>query len=241
MSTDRTGPEGNGASSKELGKTKDITLDAALAYAAQGLPVFPLRPDGKAPAIRSAHKDKKVQRECKGTCGQDGHGVYDATTDPDKIRAWWTANPEYGIGIRTGQASGLVVVDLDGPDGETSWTKLEQSHGPFPPTKEIKTGGGRHLYFQAPGPGVEVLTRRSEYLLPWGPDEPNAEGVDVRGEAGYVLAPPALTGCRPTTWTRHRSRAGWSFRSARPRPRRRPSPTTWTPPACSSWPASARP
>jgi hypothetical protein len=191
MSTDRTGPEGNGASSKELGKTKDITLDAALAYAAQGLPVFPLRPDGKAPAIRSAHKDKKVQRECKGTCGQDGHGVYDATTDPDKIRAWWTANPEYGIGIRTGQASGLVVVDLDSPDGETSWTKLEQSHGPFPPTKEIKTGGGRHLYFQAPGPGVEVLTRRSEYLLPWGPDEPNAEGVDVRGEAGYVLAPPA--------------------------------------------------
>jgi hypothetical protein len=49
------------------------------------------------------------------------HGLHDATADPGVIRRWWTRWPQANVGIRTGAASGLLVIDIDGPgrDGIT--------------------------------------------------------------------------------------------------------------------------
>mgnify|MGYP001229698935 CR=1 FL=1 len=71
-------------------------LDAALDWARKGWPVFPLRPQGKEPLFPSAHKEDK--KKCQGECGLVGHGVHDATLDPDVIRQWWADNPHAGIG-----------------------------------------------------------------------------------------------------------------------------------------------
>lgn len=68
-------------------------LDAAIAYAAMGWHIFPCKPLQKVPATL--------------------HGVKDATTDPDKIRAWWNRWPEANIGLACGEASGVYVVDVD--------------------------------------------------------------------------------------------------------------------------------
>ena len=62
-------------------------LAAALAYASAGVHVFPLAPRSKVPLISAAN---------------GGHGLHDATTDLDVIRAWWRVNPRANIGLRTG-------------------------------------------------------------------------------------------------------------------------------------------
>lgn len=68
-------------------------LQAALAYAAAGWAVFPLRPRDKTPL--------------------GGHGFKDATTDAETIRAWWSRTPDANIGLPI--PDGLMVVDVDGP------------------------------------------------------------------------------------------------------------------------------
>jgi hypothetical protein len=105
-------------------------LDAALAYAAAHLPVFPLVPGDKVPAIK--------------------RGFYAATTNPETIRRYWRI-PDRNIGIRTG--IGFWVLDVDPPDGEENIRRLEAEHGRLPPTRTVITPrGGRHLWFKCIGP-----------------------------------------------------------------------------------------
>lgn len=149
---------------------------AALAYAAAGLRVFPLhtpQPDGTC--------------DCNRVCGSSGkhprtrNGVHDATSDPDRIRHWWGLWPHANVGVATG--GGLVVLDVDeATGGFHAITALEAEHGELSPTWAVETGGnGLHLWFAVP-PGHTV--RNSASAL--GP------GLDVRGEGGYVVAPPSL-------------------------------------------------
>jgi hypothetical protein len=99
-----------------------------------------------------------------------------ASTDPDTISRWWTQHPNANVGIATGAASGLVVLDLDGEAGSDTRAKLEQDHGPLPSTIEVLTGAGVHIYFRHPGSAIG----NRKGLLP---------GLDVRGDAGNVVAP----------------------------------------------------
>lgn len=106
------------------------------------------------------------------------HGLKDATTDAAVIEAWWDDTPTANVGIATGSRSGLVVVDLDpGADAD----RLD-----LPATRRVKTPrGGFHLYYAHPGEQV----RNSAGKL--------AEHVDVRGDGGYVVAPPSVVGGKP--------------------------------------------
>lgn len=103
-----------------------------------------------------------------------GNGLHDATTDADTITAWWTANPNANIGLATGDKSGVVVVDVDGEAGETALA----IYGDLPDTVESLTGKGRHLLFS----GANI--RNSAGKL--GPQ------LDVRGDGGYIVAPPSI-------------------------------------------------
>ena len=69
--------------------TAILFMDEATKYAKRGIPVFPLFPNGSTNAVR---------------------WDMDATTDQDQINKWWTKNPAYNIGIRTGEKSGIVVI-----------------------------------------------------------------------------------------------------------------------------------
>jgi Bifunctional DNA primase/polymerase, N-terminal/Primase C terminal 1 (PriCT-1) len=108
------------------------------------------------------------------------HGCKDATIDTVTIQAWWRSCPDFNIGIATGPASNLFVTDVDGDDGEGSLRKLEAAHGPLPATVEVITPRGRHLYFKWP----HLPLRNTVGKL--------ADGIDTRGDGGYVLAPPSV-------------------------------------------------
>jgi hypothetical protein len=154
---------------------------AALAYAAAGLHVFPVRPGGKVPALPAAHRDgDPVQGRCRGGCGRAGHGLYDATRDRAVIRAWWAADPRRNVGVACGQ-SGLFVVDLDGAEGVESWRELVARHG-APRTLAAHTpSGGLHLWYAA---RLDRPLGNSASTL--------APHVDTRGVGGYVVAAPSV-------------------------------------------------
>lgn len=148
-------------------------LDHALSYAELGLRVFPLfeQRDGvcaclDGPACNRPGKHPRISR------WQD-HATCDETT----IRAWWARNPHSGIAVATGAGSGVVVIDLDGPEGRASFAALESQHGAIGLTPESKTARGDHIWCAHPGTPVKTVARV-------------APGVDVRGDGGFVVVPP---------------------------------------------------
>ena len=113
-----------------------------------------------------------------------------ATTNPQTIAEWWKNWPAAGVGIATGSESGVIVVDVDPRHGGgDALEEIEREHGEMPETWIAHTAnGGRHFYFRHPG--GRVGNRAG--LLP---------GVDVRGDGGYVVAPPTeLEGGRRYLW-----------------------------------------
>lgn len=98
-----------------------------------------------------------------------------ASKDPAQIAAWWKRWPYANMAVSTGKASGLIVVDVDA-GGEESLLGFE-----LPETVEVITGsGGRHLYYKRPETELKYKTVRG--IL---------QGVDIRADGGYVIAPPS--------------------------------------------------
>lgn len=139
--------------------------EAAITYINQGFAVFPLARRSKKPLT--------------------AHGVKDASKDPAVVKGWWQQWPDANIGIATGQISGgLCVIDMDvdenkGIDGYKSLRDWQTEHGPIAPSWLCETGrGGKHYYFIADEP---VGNRVG--IIP---------AVDIRGDGGYVVAPPSV-------------------------------------------------
>ena len=106
------------------------------------------------------------------------HGFKDATTDPATIKRWWFQWPRTNIGIATGPVSGVMVVDVDGEEGERALEgKIPQVLST--PTWVATSSRGFHYYFRHPGGKVKSESR----VLP---------KVDIRGDGGYIIAPPSL-------------------------------------------------
>ena len=139
--------------------------DAAIEYAKKGFAVFPLKYRDKVPLTRN--------------------GCKDATTDAAQIKAWWQKYPNANIGLATGSVSqNVFVIDLDidedrGIDGYHSLEDWQREHGDFPETWTAITGrGGYHLYYRGNG----KIKNRAGII----------DGVDIRGNGGYVVAPPSI-------------------------------------------------
>lgn len=165
----------------------------ALALAAAGLAVFPVRAGTKRPLIRW------------------GEG---ASTDLDVVGQYWTTWPTASIGVAC-KKSQLVIVDIDGDEGEASWAELTRYTRPVE-TVTSTTGRGRHLWFRAP---TEPAIRNSAGLL--------GAAIDVRaggddGYGGFAVAPPSWhKSGRRYTWCSSAPLAplpGWLVERLKPRP-----------------------
>lgn len=148
--------------------------EAAITYINQGFAVFPLAVKGKNPLT--------------------AHGFKDASKDPAVVKGWWQKWPHANIGIATGQVSGgLCVIDMDidenkGLDGWKCLRDWQDKHGIIAPSWLCNTGrGGKHYYFISDEP----VTNRVGVI----------PGVDIRGDGGYVVAPPSIhPNGTPYTW-----------------------------------------
>ncbi len=159
-------------------------LDAALFYALKmGWEVIPVH----AP-VRDENQEV-IGCTCKygSTCSRIGkhpitpHGVKDCSKDESVIRGWWEQFPGANIGIATGWKSSLLVLDVD----EGGMDTLAERKIALPSTVVCLTGRGAHYYFCMPS---GHLGNRENLL--GSPQEKT--GLDVRGDGGYVLAPPSL-------------------------------------------------
>lgn len=152
-------------------------LADARAFACSGIPVFPCD-------------------TLKRPLTSRGH--YDATTDLDTIRRWWTRRPDALVGIPTGPGSGVWVLDVDGDAGLRSLNELMARLGivtvaDLTPCISRTPGGGLHLVFRL-RPGETPRNRARDI----------GAGLDTRGvkedgtSAGYFIAPGSTLpdGCR---------------------------------------------
>ena len=120
-------------------------LLAGLKVISKGKRVFPCVPNHKNPATQQ--------------------GFHDATLDEATLHQWSTKWPDANLGMPTGEANGLIVLDVDcgdNKDGEAQLAKLLTEHGPLPETLEVRTPRGRHIYFRHPG--VKVPSRTNHPL-----------------------------------------------------------------------------
>jgi len=96
----------------------------------------------------------------------------------DEIQAWWLKWPDANVGVVTGAVSGLVVIDLDSIEAKDKLKELLSDYDLFSVPRS-RTGRGWQLFFKHPG----VLIPNRAGIFP---------GLDVRGDGGYVVAPPSI-------------------------------------------------
>jgi hypothetical protein len=138
--------------------------EAAARFAASGVPVFPCVPGGKRPLVE--------------------HGFHDASTDAAQVTAWWRRWPGANIGVPTGQASGVEVVDVDrkaAGSGFAAFDRARRAGLVAGWLALVRTpSGGMHAYYPAdrarPQPSWQAARAH----------------VDFRGAGGYVVVPPSI-------------------------------------------------
>lgn len=174
-----------GGGSREKGDTfvEDVTrpraLDAALSYRAAGwspLPLHGITPAGTCTCSAAAR--------CKspGKHPLSNEWQNQTLSVPD-LHSIWEQLPAANVGIRTGAASGIFVVDVDAAGLEPMRRMIEAHGKDWPRTTTVQTGSGMwHFYFLIPQ-GVRITN--SSKGLP--------AGVDIRGEGGQVVAPPSVS------------------------------------------------
>src|ERR1700694_4310597 len=169
-------------------------LQAALAHARHGRAVLPI-------FWSTAGRCARGRADCPSPAKHPipelaPRGVKHATTSRVVIRAWWAHAPLANPALATGEASGVVVLDIDGDHaGFDSLRELEQQNGMLPRTQRVRTGSGEHLYFAYPGNHLKHTAGKL------------GAGLDVRCCGGYAVTVGAVhrsghiytwqDGCRP--------------------------------------------
>ena len=159
-------------------------MGAALEYAKRGFRVFAVQSIRDGACTCQEWRDKNGKG---GPCPSPGkHPRFRnwqerATCGRDAIEEMWYTHKGSNVGIATGAASGIFVLDVDPKNGsDDSLDSLIAKHGRLPDSLQAITGsGGRHFYFKHPGGTV----RNEVSILP---------GLDIRGDGGFVVAPPSV-------------------------------------------------
>ncbi len=151
----------------------------ALLHLRLGFSVIPIEPGGKRPPFA-------------GGVTPEGHKIrYGWKRYQEKkalestIISWAERWPEMNHAIATGALSGVVVLDIDEPEG----AQYAKDHG-LPATPTATSGNGKHYYFKCPGEELGSLRNKARPV----------PGLDLRGEGGYIVAPGSFHGEKQTTY-----------------------------------------
>lgn len=140
-------------------------LTWTLVHLRLGWSVIPIEPGGKRPPISGYNQNNGAEMRYSWKRYQ--------TEKPleSTLLSWWDRWPDMNHAIVCGSLSGVIVLDIDGPEGE----KFARENG-LPETPMAMTGKGKHIYFKHPGEPVHNFTRK-------------VDGLDLRADGGYVVAP----------------------------------------------------
>ena len=147
--------------------------DYAAFYLEAGLSIIPLKPRSKEPLIPwKEFQERRATRE--------------------EAYKWFERCPDCNIAIVTGAVSGnLVVIDFDNADKYYEFIQRAREELPeelqykIATTWHVRTGKGFHIYFR-------VVTSADRFKEKFRTKPRLAEGVDIKAEGGYVVAPPSV-------------------------------------------------
>lgn len=122
-------------------------------YVKWGWSILPVMPGSKRPAVSSWTQYQKTR----------------PTTAELKL---WFEDPDMGVGVVTGELSGIVVIDED--SYKAHGTKLELTT----PLKVVSGSGGRHLYFKYTAKIANAVNKE--------------KAIDIRGDGGFIVLPPTI-------------------------------------------------
>lgn len=154
-------------------------VDVARSFIAAGIPVFPCREEESEGVDYATGEIITFAEKAPYT----SDGLKGATKSPRIINIWFGDRYQSAVvGIPTGESLGAWVLDLDrhgDRDGHVWLAEMEAIHGDLPETARAKTAnGGTHIFFTH----VDGIRNRAAI----------AEGVDSRGEGGYIVSPGSV-------------------------------------------------
>ena len=95
---------------------------------------------------------------------------------------WWLARwPNANPAIVTGRVSGVIVHDVDGPQGKETLAAI----GGAPSTWTVRTHNGHQYYFLYPAHTIPITCRLKNFVK-------KLPGFDLRADGGYAMAPGAI-------------------------------------------------
>ena len=156
--------------------TAQEARDLAAQYAEAGLPAFPI-------GLPWNHDKKSIDK-----VPRTKNGFENASTDAEAVETLFLRSKlgpgqQWGVGVRPGPG-GYLVLDVDvkgGATGLEDLARLEDELGQLPPAMTVTTAsGGLHIWFKRPHD--QEIGNRSI-----------APGIDVRCDAGFVVAPGVTT------------------------------------------------
>ena len=145
-----------------LSEAPDLATASTL-LAEHAIPLFPCTPGAKQPLTT--------------------HGFHDASADLPTVRSWWQRWPQANIGIPTGAASGVDVVDVDVHPAGNGFDAFERA-------RSAGLADGWAWLVRTPSGGVHAyfLRGEGEEQRSW---QVPGQHVDFRGDGGYIIAPPS--------------------------------------------------
>ena len=157
-----------GKSSNTFSDTSGL-LSEALELGKKSFYVFPLRrPYRHVLGSYCAKKNGKYP----ASIGDVGR----ASCESKKIIQAFNRRSNANVGVLTGLKFGLVIIDIDFPEGgEMSMKKFD-----LPETLTAVTGNGLHLYYRHPGGKIPTAAGQL------------APGIDVKGDRSFATAPPSV-------------------------------------------------
>ena len=137
-------------------------LAAAQYFAGKGICVFRLNKNAKTPAFSGWQEE--------------------ATTCIETLTDWFS-NDDYNIGLKTGKDSNLNVIDVDIKNGVDGRNSLKARFGDIATQAPI-------LQFKTPSGGYHIPVKWTpETDVSIGSKVCGLDGVDIRGNGGYIVAP----------------------------------------------------
>lgn len=162
-----------------LGGLQIPMAEIAKIYVNEGIPVFPVRPDNRAPYLPKSPNGKG--------------GFHQRSADPETVAQWWKAHPDALVGIVPGDA-GAVAYDTDSEKA----ARAAVARGILDPGSFANGSKPEGLIVQSAGKSqpfkLDGVTLPPMHLYRTVPPDISAGALKLEGEVtryrdGYVVAP----------------------------------------------------